>query len=311
MGSSQSTPNTTKLSSSGSSQRLEFAVSAMQGWRETMEDAHICAVELTPDISLFAVLDGHGGKEISTFISRHLPEELLKNTHFATQDFELALQETFLHLDFLMTQPEGLEELYKIQQDIPDCYSISAKSLKEMQNLAGSTACVALLYRDTLYVANAGDSRCVLSRGGQAVDMSIDHKTSVQTESMRVKRAGGTIYLGRVNGQLALTRSLGDFTYKSNPYAPPDEQIVIAKPEVKVQKLTQKDQFIVLGCDGIWDVMTSQECVDFINSSLREGTDLTSVCEQLCDSCLMEGRGRQGSSDNMTIIVVRLKSPLR
>jgi len=307
MGGHLASPNTIKLSSAGACARLDYAVSAMQGWRETMEDAHICAIDIAPETCLFAVLDGHGGKEISTFVSRHLTEELLKNRHFAAEEFELALYETFLHMDSLMTKAEGLQELYKIQQDIPDCYSVSASALKEMENKAGSTACVALLHRNSLYVANAGDSRCVLARGGHALDMSTDHKTSVSTESARVKRAGGTVYLGRVNGQLALTRSMGDFSYKSNPLAPADEQIITAKPDVKVEKLTPKDQFLILGCDGIWDVLSSQECVDYVNKHLRAGTELRTLCEELCDYCLVERRGRQGSSDNMTVIVVRLQ----
>ena len=272
-----------------------------------MEDAHICAVELKEDVSLFAVMDGHGGKEVSTFISRHLTEELLKSPHFASGDFEVALYETFLRLDFLMTQASGLHELYKIQQDIPDSYSITSQDLEEMETQAGSTACVALICGDQLYVANAGDSRCVLSRAGKALDMSVDHKTNLHAESLRVKRAGGTVHLGRVNGQLALTRSLGDFKYKANQYAPLDEQIITAKPDVKVEKLTQWDEFLVLGCDGIWDVLTSQECVDYIHRHLASDT-LTTICEQLCDYCLLERRGRRGSSDNMTVIVSKFRN---
>ena len=272
-----------------------------------MEDAHICQLDLAEDTSLFAVLDGHGGKEVSTFVSRHFCQELLRNPNFAAQDFEKALYETFLYMDILMTKPEGIQELYKIQQDIPDNYSVEVTSLEDMESLAGTTACVALLHKDKLYVANAGDSRCVLSRAGTAIDMSVDHKVELPSEAARVKRAGGYIYLGRVNGQLALTRSLGDFEFKTNPRLPLDGQIITSKPDVKVETIGREDQFFVLGCDGIWDVLTSQECVEYVTDKLDDEEELQELCEHLCDYCLAEKRGHYGGNDNMTVIVVKIK----
>jgi len=81
---------------------------------------------------------------------------------------------------------------------------------------------VALIARDMLYVANAGDSRCVLCRGGRAMEMSRDHKPDLECEQERIRKAGGEVYDGRVNGNLNLSRSLGDLEYKRDKNLPPE-----------------------------------------------------------------------------------------
>ena len=82
-------------------------------------------------------------------------------------------------------------------------------------------------------MANAGDSRCVLSRGGQAVAMSNDHKPEDHIEHQRIYNAGCTIVDGRVNGNINLSRAIGDLEYKENKSLPPEEQAVTAFPDIK------------------------------------------------------------------------------
>ena len=75
---------------------------------------------------------------------------------------------------------------------------------------SGCTACLALIRGNKLYVANAGDSRCVLSRSGKAIDLSVDHKPEDTTEKKRIDKAGGFVTPdGRVNGNLNLSRAIG------------------------------------------------------------------------------------------------------
>lgn len=75
---------------------------------------------------------------------------------------------------------------------------------------SGTTAVVALIRGRQLIVANAGDSRCVVSEGGRAVDMSYDHKPEDEVELARIKNAGGKVTMdGRVNGGLNLSRAIG------------------------------------------------------------------------------------------------------
>lgn len=152
---------------------------------------------------------------------------------------------------------------------------------------SGCTAVVALLVGGregaaALVVANAGDSRCVLSRGGKAVDMSRDHKPDDPLELARIQAAGGSVAEGRVQGNLNLSRAIGDLTYKDARLAPA-RQMITALPETLRVPLGPADEFVVLACDGIWNVLTSQDVVDHVRAGLARGASLSALCEELCD----------------------------
>ena len=83
------------------------------------EDAHICNPNFESDSSLFGVFDGHGGIEVAMFTSRHFQQEFLTNTNYAKQNYELALQETFLKMDELLGTAEGRKELIQISREFP------------------------------------------------------------------------------------------------------------------------------------------------------------------------------------------------
>lgn len=146
---------------------------------------------------------------------------------------------------------------------------------------------VAILKGNELYVANAGDSRCVLCRDGEAVELSLDHKPEDQPEMERIVKAGGKVTDdGRVNGGLNLSRALGDHAYKKNKDLPAEEQMISALPDIKTATLDlEKDEFMVLACDGIWNFMSSQNVVNFIRARLQKGeTKISKICEEVCAS---------------------------
>ena len=121
----------------------------------------------------------------------------------------------------------------------------------------GCTACVALITESEIYCANAGDSRCVLSLDGKAVEMSVDHKPDLLTEKARIERAGGYVEDNRVKGVLNLSRSLGDLEYKQDRDISVENQMITCVPEIKIEKLNKAHDFLVIACDGIWDCLTS------------------------------------------------------
>lgn len=127
---------------------------------------------------------------------------------------------------------------------------------------------------DTLYCANAGDSRAVLSRSQKAISLSYDHKPSKLEEEKRIQAAGGFVECDRVNGNLNLSRALGDFNYKKNEDKSLTEQMVLALPEIIVETINDDDDFFIIACDGIWDCMDNQEAVDFIHKKQKELKDL-------------------------------------
>jgi len=176
---------------------------------------------------------------------------------------------------------------------------------------AGCTAVVAVIVEGELVVANAGDSRCVFSRKGRAVAMSRDHKPQDLDEADRIHKAGGFVTDGRVNGSLNLSRAIGDMEYKQRKDLTPKEHAVTAYPELFSVGLHKEDEFVILACDGIWDVMTNQEAVDFVRERI-EKLSLQQICEAICDFCLAPDTAGVGKGcDNMTVMVVKLKDTLK
>ncbi|XP_005179075.1 probable protein phosphatase CG10417 [Musca domestica] len=185
-----------------------------------------------------------------------------------------------------------------------------ANMIEEPGKDSGCTAVVGLLHGRDLYVANAGDSRCVVCRNGKAIEMSLDHKPEDDEESARIVKAGGRVTLdGRVNGGLNLSRALGDHAYKMNADLPAEEQMISALPDIKKLIISPEDEFMVLACDGIWNFMTSEEVVNFVRLRLKnENVKMSEICEELFDACLAPDTLGDGTGcDNMTAVIVRFK----
>jgi serine/threonine protein phosphatase PrpC len=172
-----------------------------------MEDAHIAALDIEPDISVFGVFDGHGGCEVAHFVGNHFVEELKKTEAFRKGDYKNALIDTFLSLDRMILTDAGKKELALISKKHSSGGIAVAGS--DLPYQAGCTACVALVTKNEIYCANAGDTRCVIAAKGKAKDLSHDHKPDLPNEKRRVERAGGIVEEGRVNGVIAISRAIG------------------------------------------------------------------------------------------------------
>jgi protein phosphatase 2C family protein 2/3 len=142
---------------------------------------------------------------------------------------------------------------------------------------------------------------------GTAKDLSYDHKPQNEAEKARICAAGGYVDYGRVNGNLALSRAIGDFEFKKNTEMPPEQQIVTAFPDVTEHLITSEDEFVLIACDGIWDCVTSQIAIEFVRRGIAAGQDLSKVCENLMNSCLAPRSDTGGvGCDNMTVIIIAL-----
>lgn len=105
---------------------------------------------------------------------------------------------------------------------------------------------------------------------GRVQQLSFDHKPNNELESKRIIAAGGWVEFNRVNGNLALSRALGDFVFKRNEGKKAEEQIVTAYPDVEVRELTGDHEFVLLACDGIWDVLSNEEVLEFVRSRIAQ-----------------------------------------
>lgn len=257
----------------------EYGVSSMQGRRPTMEDMHDVSIE--SDHAFFGLYDGHCGADIAQLAATTL------RSHCNLAG-ELAIE--------------------KIKENLIAGFKTTHENVPKNIYMGGSTAIVATIKNNCLFIANAGDSRAVLCKAGKAVALSTDHKAEdnlgEQTrileladqnnkELVDVLRVNGGIL--RVFGSLAVTRSLGDRFY--TPYVIPD-------PEIKHQEIEQDDEFLILACDGLWDVCDNQDAVDIVSKSLHNDEKNFEKAAEALKNHAYKNR----STDNISVIVVSLET---
>ena len=155
-----------------------------------------------------------------------------------------------------------------------------------------------------------------MCRGGMSVEMSLDHKPESQIEIDRITKAGSVITEGRVDGNLNLTRSIGDLKYKNREHLTAEEQAITANPDTYEFDLTPDIDFIIMGCDGIWEKKSNEEMVEYIYEKLKEEKEKANhnykdidlqkiVNELLLDSLADDVKEAQGvGCDNMTCILM-------
>ncbi|CAI4926827.1 AVN_HP_G0054980.mRNA.1.CDS.1 [Saccharomyces cerevisiae] len=293
MGQILSNPIIDKEHHSGTDCLTAFGLCAMQGWRMSMEDAHIVEPNLLAEsdeehLAFYGIFDGHGGSSVAEFCGSKMISILKKQESFKSVMLEQCLIDTFLATDVELLKDEKLKDDH-----------------------SGCTATVILVsqLKKLLICANSGDSRTVLSTGGNSKAMSFDHKPTLLSEKSRIVAADGFVEMDRVNGNLALSRAIGDFEFKSNTKLGPHEQVVTCVPDIICHNLNyDEDEFVILACDGIWDCLTSQECVDLVHYGISQGnmtlSDISSRIVDVCCSPTTEGSGI--GCDNMSISIVAL-----
>ncbi|XP_071497899.1 protein phosphatase 1B-like isoform X1 [Diadema antillarum] len=298
MGAFLEKPNTEKENEHGSGNGLRYGLSSMQGWRVEMEDAHSAVIGLPQtglkDWSFFAVFDGHAGSKVAKHCAVHLLPEISSSPDFlnscksngkdASECIKESIRTGFLSIDS------------KMRTDF---------ARTDGSDKSGSTAVAVLISPTQMFFANCGDSRAVLSRSGREKPAfsTEDHKPGKPNEMKRIEGAGGSVMIERVNGSLAVSRALGDYDYKNNRDKLPTEQLVSPEPEVTIIDRTDEDEFIILACDGVWDVMTNEELCQFVRSRLALTDNLEEICNQVVETCL-----QKGSRDNMSIVIVTFQN---
>ncbi|KAL6571715.1 hypothetical protein OROHE_003358 [Orobanche hederae] len=267
------------------------------GPRTCNEDQHIRIDDLSTHLgplytwsepsSFYAVFDGHGGPDAALYMKNNATRFFFEDAQFPQtpdtdkkiflQDLETCHRRSFLAADKAL-----------------------ADEISTVDSYCGTTALTALVLGRNLLIANVGDCRAVLCRKGDAVQLSQDHRPSCQVERTRVEDLGGTIEYGYLNGELAVTRALGDW-YMKLPFG--SASPLTAEPEFGSTLLTEDDEFLIIGCDGIWDVMSNQEAVRLVRSELMHHGDPQKCAKELINQALM-----RDTCDNVTAIVVCFSS---
>ncbi|ODV86120.1 hypothetical protein CANARDRAFT_196878 [[Candida] arabinofermentans NRRL YB-2248] len=291
----------------GPCNRLSFNVGVSENknykYRPTMEDVHTYVANFAErlDWGYFAIFDGHAGKQAARWCGSNLHnilyDKIMKNDNV---DLRVNLNSTFLDADYQMeTSVKGSSgctaavAVLRWEEDIDerdgsgggeyeddDPYKID--SMKTPFDFIPSKK-----HKRMIYTANVGDSRLVLCRNGKAIRLSYDHKSSDKLEQQRIVDSGGIILKNRVNGVLAVSRSLGDVYMKS---------LVIGSPYTTSTELNEDDEFLIIACDGLWDVCSDQTAVELIRH-IKDPNEASAI--------LVNYAMKHMTTDNITVMVVK------
>jgi len=269
-------------------ENISFQVPLMSDWcikntRRTMEDRHnvFSSLNILHDlkeqhnIQMYAVFDGHAGVEAAEYASKHLHVKLVNHASFPI-DIPVCLKDCLKTVD---------EEF---------CMSAKNEVIK-----SGCTAVVVVIYNDYLYLSWLGDSQACIVNNGIGKSLMVAHKPARTDERMRIEQAGGCVlnFGGwRVNGQLAVSRAIGDYEFK--PY-------VCSDADVTTYKISSNDDYIIIACDGFWDVYKDKDVPKLVWEYLSKGGEKCKISQNLCTLA-----AKNGSQDNISVIVVFLREKI-
>nr|XP_023927999.1 probable protein phosphatase 2C 8 isoform X1 [Quercus suber] len=263
-----------------------------------MEDTSVVLLDASADspsnlrCAHFAIYDGHGGRLAAEYAQRHLHANVLS----AGLPREL--------LDVKAAKRAILDGFRKTDE-----YLLQESAVGGWQD--GATAVCVWVLGETVFVANVGDAKAVVARSStvdglqnqsdgesqlKAIVLTREHKAIYPQERARIQKAGGTVSSnGRLQGRLEVSRAFGDRQFKKVG--------VVATPEIHSFDLTNREHFIILGCDGLWGVFGPSDAVDFVHKLLKEGLPVTTVSRRLVKEAVRERRCK----DNCTAIVIAFR----
>ena len=277
-----------------------------------------------PKISYFAIFDGHGGEGCSTFLKENYLKYLIENANFPF-DIKTSMIEAF----------QKAEEEFIKQK---------CKSAEEFDN-SGSCALVCILFDNKVYISNIGDSRAIMSMSGgtKIKQLSIDHKPNNPKEFERAIKNGSKIYIDNDDpdrdisklvfikdksefekyknekeevifreypSDLAVMRTIGDVKVKNKEYGG-NPGTIISIPEIFIYDISNTEDFIVMGCDGIFDDLSNQDVVEaawyiYKNRSKTKNYDIHELTQEACDMIIKYGLEKE-TSDNLSCIIIGLE----
>lgn len=259
---------------------VSYGVYSDKGMRKANEDRHQCTSQRVQEdtVAFFGLYDGHGGHAVADYLAQHLHNEIfdrLKCAGPTAADLQQCLVDAFKAID---------EQIFKAEL------------------ASGSTAVVMLRRGTTAVIASVGDSQAVLSTSGKATNVCVAHTPSLSSERERILAARGQIVKGRIFGLLGVSRAFGDNDFKTGRgefKSKFNGDLVIATPDVVQREIAIDDEFLVLGCDGLFDVMRPQQVVNFVRTKLALHGDVQHACEELVSHAISIG-----STDNVSVVLV-------
>lgn len=244
------------------------------------------------DLAYIGIYDGHGGRDIVNYLETALELNILEELHHYREE-------------------ESLDD-YDISDRIKAAFLMTDMQSRALGIMNSGATVASVLFKKypdgkvTLFSANCGDARSVLCKRQcsrhynkdekkqdecqhTALRLSHDHKAEDPEETKRIEQAGGFVIKGRVLGILAVARSMGDHSMKD---------FIIAEPYISVTDLSDDSLFVIVACDGLWDVITDSEAVDLVLGWKQNAISLQRITKNLANEAI-----RRGSTDNITVVI--------
>ncbi|KAL8132634.1 putative protein phosphatase 2C 8 [Apium graveolens] len=297
------TTNTSQKIENNNNDKVLFVIEADgaedKGSRHTMEDKFVVFPDATlnfpPGIlrcAHYAIYDGHGGQLAAEYAQRHLHSNIMS-----------------------AGLPRELLDVKAAKKAIFDGFRKTDESLLQESAaggwMDGATAVCVWVLGQTVFVANIGDAKAVVARSSttngsenesnklnplKAIVLTREHKAIYPQERARIQKAGGSVSAnGRLQGRLEVSRAFGDRQFKKVG--------VVATPDIHSFSLTERDKFIILGCDGLWGVFGTSDAVEFVHKLLKEGLSVAAVTRHLVREAVRE----RNCKDNCTAVVIVFK----
>ncbi|KAM5570492.1 putative protein phosphatase 2C 8 [Rosa sericea] len=274
---------------------IEAEAAEDKGLRHAMEDAWVLLLDASLGFqgnlrcAHFAIYDGHGGRLAAEYAQKHLHSNVLS-----------------------AGLPRELLNVKAAKKAILDGFRKTDEAILQESAAGGwqdgATAVCVWILGKTVFVANIGDAKAVVGRSSpveglqngsnearflKAIVLTREHKAIYAQERARIQKAGGSVSSnGRLQGRLEVSRAFGDRQFKKFG--------VVATPDIHSFDLTEREHFIILGCDGLWGVIGPSDAVDFVQKQLKEGLPVTAISRSLVREAVRERRCK----DNCTAIII-------
>ena len=248
---------------------------------------------------IFAIYDGHGGNGCSIYLKNNLYKNITECSMIGLKNAINLTEQNFLEY-------EGVNQY------------------GELDDTSGSCASIVLIKNKKCIIANVGDSRCILFKNKRLFFATKDHKPNSHSEKRRIESAGGSVFQStaivplyqngkmiempwRVNpGRLSVSRTFGDIEIKLEKFGG-KKNVVVSTPDIVEFELNDQYNFLVIACDGVFDVLSNMEILECIKIVLKINKNKKRKINEICGDCasmIMKSSLVKGSFDNVSCIVV-------
>lgn len=337
---------------------IKFGVSSLQGWKTQMEDYYFYSIDIVPNsdknIDIFGIMDGHRGPEVAKYIATHFLNTLLSNPSFKEDNYSESLQETFLQIDKNLNTDQAKKELIKISEELKLSEEKEVISIKQLykpednlnekdieqikcikdilnpKNLinynipsySGCSGIVILVVNNTIYIANAGDCRCIPINENYEVITDKSNKLNLINNDFEQTRIQDSLNFKEKKFYpefLETTRGFGNFEYKQNKWLKPEDQAFSPQPEV-TEINYEECKYLIIGSHGVFDENKDMELYDKYNKDVASyfmeqikkdnNKKFSNIIEEYLDSIVPKDKKdinlNKSYMDNMTCFLVEL-----